>query len=100
MEGPRPSSATAPSIWYAAVAVPKTKPGGKRRPSSITPPPYGPGRAGQSRPAPEARGSGADPLAALGDPPDGDHRRPRLAAVRPGGGRVVVRRPLLLTRVL
>src|SRR5687768_14443694 len=28
MLGPRPSSATAPSIWYAAVLVPKVKPGG------------------------------------------------------------------------
>src|SRR3954451_10944344 len=28
MLGPRPSSATAPSIWYAAVLVPSRKPGG------------------------------------------------------------------------
>src|SRR3712207_276345 len=28
MLGPRPSSATAPSIWYEAVAVPQTKSGG------------------------------------------------------------------------
>src|SRR3954451_10717845 len=28
MDGPRPSSATAPSIWYDAVDTPKRKPGG------------------------------------------------------------------------
>ena len=28
MLGPRPSSAAAPSIWYAAVLVPNRKPGG------------------------------------------------------------------------
>lgn len=27
-ESPRPSSWTAPSIWYAAVATPQAKPGG------------------------------------------------------------------------
>ncbi|MCQ0013820.1 hypothetical protein [Actinomadura madurae] len=31
IEGPRPSSRAAPSIWYAAVAAPQTKPGGKVR---------------------------------------------------------------------
>src|SRR5215212_6186199 len=55
IDGPRPSSATAPSIWYAAVAVPKTKPGGKRRPSSITPSQYGSERAGRGRAGPPAR---------------------------------------------
>src|SRR3712207_9204181 len=30
MEGPRPSSSTAPSIWYEAVAVPHKKPSGNR----------------------------------------------------------------------
>jgi len=29
MLGPRPSSATAPSIWYDAVALPQTKSDGK-----------------------------------------------------------------------
>ncbi len=29
IDGPRPSSRAAPSIWYEAVAAPKTKPGGK-----------------------------------------------------------------------
>ena len=29
MDGPRPSSRTAPSIWYDAVAAPQTKPSGK-----------------------------------------------------------------------
>src|SRR3954447_23664641 len=29
IDGVRPSSATAPSIWYAAVAAPHRKPGGK-----------------------------------------------------------------------
>jgi hypothetical protein len=29
MLGVRPSSAVAPSIWYAAVAVPQTNPAGK-----------------------------------------------------------------------
>jgi hypothetical protein len=29
MLGPRPSSATAPSIWYADVPAPQTKSGGK-----------------------------------------------------------------------
>jgi hypothetical protein len=28
MDGPRPSTATAPSIWYADEAAPKTKPAG------------------------------------------------------------------------
>ena len=28
MDGVRPSSVAAPSIWYDAVAVPQTKPGG------------------------------------------------------------------------
>ena len=31
MESVRPSSWAAPSIWYAAVAAPNTKPGGKAR---------------------------------------------------------------------
>src|SRR6266516_2425375 len=30
IEGPRPSSSTAPSIWKEAVAAPQTKPSGKR----------------------------------------------------------------------
>ena len=30
IDGVRPSSATAPSIWYDAVATPQTKPSGKR----------------------------------------------------------------------
>ncbi|GAA3335579.1 hypothetical protein GCM10020358_04410 [Amorphoplanes nipponensis] len=30
MDGPRPPSFTAPSIWYAAVAAPQTKPSGNR----------------------------------------------------------------------
>ena len=30
IDGVRPSSATAPSIWYDAVAAPHTKPSGKR----------------------------------------------------------------------
>ena len=30
MESRRPSSATAPSIWYAAVATPQRNPSGKR----------------------------------------------------------------------
>src|SRR5918998_1417762 len=30
MEGPRPSSSTAPSIWYEAVAVPHKNPSGNR----------------------------------------------------------------------
>src|SRR5262245_46355181 len=34
MDGPRPSSATAPSIWYDDVAVPHTKPGGNCRAAS------------------------------------------------------------------
>ncbi len=29
IEGDRPSSEAAPSIWYAAVALPQRKPGGK-----------------------------------------------------------------------
>ena len=29
IDGPRPSSSTAPSIWYAAVAAPQRKPWGK-----------------------------------------------------------------------
>jgi hypothetical protein len=29
MDVPRPSSLTAPSIWYEAVATPQTKPSGK-----------------------------------------------------------------------
>ena len=29
IEGDRPSSEAAPSIWYAAVAAPQRKPGGK-----------------------------------------------------------------------
>jgi hypothetical protein len=34
MDGVRPSSVAAPSIWYAAVAAPQMKPAGKRsRPS-------------------------------------------------------------------
>src|SRR3954447_2247608 len=33
MDGPRPSSRTAPSIWYDAVAAPQTKPSGKVTPA-------------------------------------------------------------------
>src|SRR5215213_2123222 len=32
IDGPRPSSLTAPSTWYEAVAVPQIKPRGKSRP--------------------------------------------------------------------
>src|ERR1044071_799027 len=32
IDGPRPSSLTAPSTWYEAVAVPQIKPGGNSRP--------------------------------------------------------------------
>src|SRR4051794_10173749 len=32
MDGPRPSSCAAPSIWYDAVAAPHTKPSGNRSP--------------------------------------------------------------------
>src|SRR5262245_1905712 len=35
MLSPRPSSPTAPSTWYAAVAAPQTKPGGKLRVSAL-----------------------------------------------------------------
>jgi hypothetical protein len=39
---PRPSSATAPSIWYAAVAAPQVKPSGNRNgPVSVSLPPDG-----------------------------------------------------------
>src|SRR5947208_2525547 len=34
IDGPRPSSLTAPSIWYEAVAVPHRKSGGNRRASN------------------------------------------------------------------
>src|SRR5690349_24571284 len=34
MDGPRPSSFTAPSIWYDAVAAPQTKPSGNRTPDA------------------------------------------------------------------
>lgn len=36
MEGERPSSAAAPSIWYAAVAVPHRKSRGKAPRSMVT----------------------------------------------------------------
>src|SRR4051794_38206078 len=36
MEGPRPSTATAPSIWYEAVAVPKVKPRGNESPATCS----------------------------------------------------------------
>ena len=36
MESPRPSSATAPSIWYAAVATPQRNPSGKRGMASLS----------------------------------------------------------------
>src|SRR5258707_5368221 len=37
MDGPRPSSSTAPSIWYAAVAAPQRKPSGKRTGGMVCP---------------------------------------------------------------